>query len=155
MEGCMDIDWESAFDADAKALPKLIERAEAGNHEVALRLLDIFGARVYSGREPYFELLTYLAKCTAKLVSGAERDANKAFNLGKPRHRPKTTAYRERDEVLAFRVEVLREGGMSRDPAIKQVAEQAELSFDTVLNAYKQYSALFQAPSKKRRPRGK
>jgi hypothetical protein len=83
----MDIDWKGALDADAKALPKLIERAEAGNHEVALRLFDIFTARVNSGREPYPELLNYLSKCFAKLLSGAERDANKALNLGKPRHR--------------------------------------------------------------------
>jgi hypothetical protein len=151
----MDIDWKGALDVDAEALPKLIERAEAGNHEVALRLLDIFTAMVDSGREPYPELLNYLSKCAAKLLSGAEKDANKAFNLGKPRHRPKTTATRERDEVLAFRVEVLREGGMNRDPAIEQVANQIELSFDTVLNAYKRCGALFQDPSKKRRPRGK
>jgi hypothetical protein len=115
----MDIDWKGALDVDAEALPKLIERAEAGNHEVALRLLDIFTAMVDSGREPYPELLNYLSKCAAKLLSGAEKDANKAFNLGKPRHRPKTTATRERDEVLAFRVEVLREGGMNRDSAIE------------------------------------
>jgi hypothetical protein len=151
----MDIDWKGALDADAQALPKLIEQAEAGGHEVALRLLDIFTAMIDSGREPYPELLNYLSKCFAKLLSGAEKDANKALNLGKPRHRPKATAYRERDEVLAFRVEVLRESGMNRDPAIKQVAEQAKLSFDTVLNAYKQYGDLFQDPSKRRKPRGK
>jgi hypothetical protein len=151
----MDIDWEGALDADAEALPKLIERAEAGNHEVALRLLDIFTAMVDSGREPYPELLNYLSRCATKLLSGAEKDANKAFNLGKPRHRPKTTAYRERDEVLAFRVEELREGGMNRDTAIKQVANQIEKSVDTVLNAYKRHGALFQDPFKKRRPRGK
>jgi hypothetical protein len=112
--------------------------------------VDIFSARVDSWREPYPELLNYLSKCFAKLLSGVEKDANKALNLGKPRHRPKTTATRERDEVLAFRVEVLREGGMNRDPAIKQVAEQAKLSFDTVLSAYKQYGALFQDPSRRR-----
>lgn len=144
----MDIDWKGALDVDAEALPKLIERAEAGDHEAALRPLDIFTAMVDSGREPYPELLNYLSKCFAKLLSGAEKDANKALNLGKPRHRPKTTATRERDEVLAFRVEELREGGMNCDPAIEQVAKQTKLSFDTVLNAYKQYGALFQDPSK-------
>ena len=150
----MDIDWEGALDADAEALPKLIERAEAGNHEVALRLLDIFTAMVDSGREPYPELLNYLSRCATKLLSGAEKDANKAFNLGKPKHRPKTTATREGDEVLAFRVEELREGGMNRDSAIEQVAKQTKLSFDTVLNAYKHYGALFQDPFKKCKPQG-
>jgi hypothetical protein len=50
---------------------------------------------------------------------------------------------------------------MNRDSAIEQVANQSDdlspdgLSVDTVLNAYKQYGALFQDPFKKRRPRGK
>jgi hypothetical protein len=78
------INWHEAEDADARAMPKLIEEAKAGNRESALRLLDIFCAMVDSGRPPYPELLSYLSGRLAGVLDG--KDANQALGIKKPRH---------------------------------------------------------------------
>ena len=141
------INWHEAEDADARAMPKLIEEAKAGNRESALRLLDIFCAMVDSGRPPYPELLSYLSGRLAGVLDG--KDANQALGIKKPRHRPrgaKGLDTRERDELLALEVSELIDQGHTWEKAIGQVAERYKETHDIVKHAYRTYRHLFTRP---------
>ena len=143
------INWDEAEDVTAKALPKLIEEATAGDRESALRLLDIFCAMVDSGRPPYPELLSYLSGCLAEVLDGG--DANQALSIKKPRHRPRGSKgldTRERDELLALEVSELINQGHTWERAMAQVAERYKKTYDSVKHAYRTYRYLFTWPKK-------
>jgi hypothetical protein len=140
------INWHEAEDADARALPKLIAEAKAGDRAASLRLLDIFCAMVDSGRPPYPELLSYLSGCLADVLDG--KDANQALGIKKPRHRPRGAKgdRRERGQLLALEVSELIDQGHTWETAINQVAEQHKETFDIVKHAYRTYRCIFTWP---------
>jgi hypothetical protein len=120
------IDWDQAEDATAKALPKYIRQAEAGDFYADRRLRDIFSALVDSGRSPYPALLEYLSK--------------HPLPPKRPPHRPPSPETERLREEIVWQIEVLRAKGATRLSAILQTSEQVHRSFDYVESIYKKHA---------------
>lgn len=133
-----DIDWETAEDVTAKALPSLIERADKGDVNAKRRLLEIFNAQVDANQTPYSDLLQYLARCFESALESptAAKTLGQSL-LGSPAHRPPSPKTKSRNEAIVLEVALLRAKNISRDAAVEQVAGNYSLNTETVLEIYK------------------
>ena len=129
-------EWEHADDADLRALPEYIRRARGGCNNAGRRLIEIFWARVKSGKPAYPELLIYFADCFETILDG-EQDIARALNLKNPRNRPESDP--QEDMYLAMEVHDLTYSGVTDRKAIDHVSKKTGCRKGKVAHAYRKH----------------